>query len=71
MIVLDTESFHDTTFQGSVIIYHGGSVELGGVKFVNCRFVLDLPPQLEIPTDKNLLLTLLDSSDQKSIQISR
>jgi hypothetical protein len=71
VIVLDTETFNRVTFQNSVIVYHGGPVVLNNVAFVNCRFVLDLPQQHEIPAEKNLLLALLDSPDQKKIQISK
>jgi hypothetical protein len=71
MVVLDTESFNHATFQDSVIIYHGGPVSLNEITFVNCRFVLDFPPQHELPADKSLVLALLASPDQKSVHVSR
>lgn len=71
VIVLDNETFDHATFQNSVVIYYGGPVSLRDTKFVNCRFVLELPAQHEIPAEKSLLLALLDSPDQKSVQVSR
>jgi len=71
MVVLDTEAFNHVTFQDSVIIYHGGPVSLNAITFVNCRFVVDFPPQHELPADKSLVLALLASPDQKSIHVSK
>jgi hypothetical protein len=71
VIVLDNETFNSVAFRDSVVIYHGGPVIVRNVAFINCRFVLDLAQQPEIPAEKNLLLALLTSPDQISIDISQ
>lgn len=70
-VVLDTESFNNLTFQDSVVIYHGGPVALNGVRFINCRFVLELSAQPVNPPQSNLMLAILDSPDQKTIQVPK
>jgi hypothetical protein len=70
-VLLDTESFRGATFQDSVIIYRGGPVELRGAKFINCSFVLELPERHKIPGARDLLFVLLESPDQKSVQVAR
>jgi hypothetical protein len=67
---IDYNSFKDVRFENSVIIYKGGPVSLEDVEFVNCRFVLDLPPAV-VPAKEDLLLALLDAPDQKAIQVKR
>jgi hypothetical protein len=73
LVELDTENFENVTFRNSVIHYKGGPVSLISVRFVNCRFVLDIPrtPVLA-PTSPQtrFLLTLLNSPDQTNVQIS-
>ena len=71
IIDLDTNLFARTVFEDSVIRYHGGSVGLQNVLFVNCRFIVDIPPQAAPPQQPELLRALLDSLDQKVIRISR
>lgn len=39
--VLDGLFLENVTFEGAVIIYHGGPVILQNVKFVNCQFKID------------------------------
>jgi hypothetical protein len=69
VVDLDEEQFHNITFHNSVIRYHGGPVILENVKFVNCRFVLELSAKPESPAKQNLLIALLGSRDQKNVEI--
>jgi hypothetical protein len=71
VVVLDTETFRNVTFYDSVIIYHGGPVTFEGVDFVNCLFVLEFPVKPTPPVQKNLMFALLDSPDQKTVQVSK
>jgi hypothetical protein len=59
------------TFQDSVVHYRGGPVVLENVGFTNCRFILDLAGPNPKPSDEKLLFALLESPDQKTIQISK
>jgi hypothetical protein len=70
-VYLDTNSFKNVMFQDSVVHYRGGLVVLDGVNFVNCRFILDLAGPNSKPSDEKLLFALLESPDQKTIQISK
>jgi len=70
VVDLDSQKFSDVTFTNSVVRYHGGPFTFHNVKFVNCRFVLELKSAPSTPDQKNLLLALL-GSDQKTVQISR
>jgi hypothetical protein len=71
VVYLDTNSFKNVMFQDSVVHYGGGPVVLDGVNFVNCRFILDLAGPNTKPSDEKLLFALLESPDQKTIQISK
>ena len=71
VVDLDTNAFENVTFRNSVIRYHGGPVSLANVSFINCRFVLELKTPPSTPAQKNLLLALLDSPDQKTVQFSK
>jgi hypothetical protein len=71
VVDLDTQTFSDVTFKNSVVRYRGGPVTLERVAFINCRFILELQTPPSTPTQKNLLLALLASPDQKSVQVSR
>lgn len=71
VVDLDTQVFNNVTFTDSVVRYHGGPVTLKSVRFVNCRFVLELETPPSTPAQKNLLLALLESPDQKTVQISK
>jgi hypothetical protein len=66
---IDTDTFQNVTFVNSVIRYNGGSVTLMNVKFVNCRFVLNLPKNKK-PVSPNLLTALLESGDKASIGVN-
>jgi len=70
-VVLDNEAFDHVVFQDSVIFYHGGPVSLNNVRFVNCTFKLELTSQPGPPPQKNLLLALLDSPNQKTVEVPR
>jgi hypothetical protein len=71
IVDLDTETFKDVTFRDSVIRYRGARVSLSNVRFINCRFVLDIPVSTPAnPQRDRLLMTLLDSSDTESVTIS-
>jgi hypothetical protein len=70
VVSLDTNSFENITFQNSVVQYRGGPVHLFNVKFVNCRFVLDLSDQPVTPAQEKILRALLDSPDQKNVRVS-
>jgi hypothetical protein len=63
--------FQNVTFKDSVIRYQGGPVAARNVRFINCRFLLDLhnikSPATYKPTE--LLTALLNSPDQKDIYI--
>lgn len=69
-VFLDTNLFRNVTFQDSVIHYRGGAVGLVNVKFINCTFVLELPAKPATPAQEKMLRALLDSPDQKNIQVS-
>jgi hypothetical protein len=72
VVSLDTNVFENVTFRDSVIEYRGGPVSLTNVSFINCRFVLKLPTRpAAAPVQTNLLLAILDSSDQKNVQVLR
>ena len=71
IVSLDTNAFEHVTFQDSVIEYQGGPVSLTDVRFINCRFNLQLTAQPGSPAERNLMLALLDSPDQKIIQVSK
>jgi hypothetical protein len=73
IVDLDTETFENITFRNSVIRYRGGPVSLLNVRFINCRFILDVPANPVLaPTSSpaRLLLALLNSPDQKNVQVS-
>jgi len=70
IVNLDTQVFQGVTFKDSVIQYHGGTTTLDQVRFINCAFVLDLPPAPELRPAEKLLFALLDSPDQRSIAVS-
>ena len=68
---IDSNHFRNITFRNSVIIYRGGPADLVNVVFDNCRFQLELPPGRPVnASQQKLLYALLDSPDQKSIQVS-
>lgn len=69
IVDLDTEKFANVTFEDSVVRYHGGPVSLTNVRFVNCRFILDLPAGKGAPAHKDFLLALLDSPGQRDVRI--
>jgi hypothetical protein len=69
IVDLDTNSFTDVTFKDSVIRYHGGQTTLQNVAFINCTFLLDLSSLKRSPEKTTLLLSLLDSPDQKTVKI--
>lgn len=70
VVLLDTNQFQNVTFQDSVIQYRGGPVVLADVRFVNCRFVLELAANKPAtPAQEKLLLALLNSPDQKIVQV--
>lgn len=70
--VVDLDSTHDALWnvviKDSVIRYHGGPVNISAV-FVNCTFVLDLPPN-KTPAQPAILYALLDSPDQRTVRVS-
>ncbi len=66
---LDNQAFVNVTFQNSVIRYKGGPATLRNVRFINCRFDLNFPTESASPPQQNLLLALLNSSDQKTVQV--
>lgn len=68
VVDLDTQLFSDVTFKDAVVRYHGGPVQLSNVTFVNCRFILNLPPSA-IPA-QNLVFALLNSPNQEIVKIS-
>jgi hypothetical protein len=68
VVSLDTNSFRDVTFVDSVIIYKGGGAVLDNVTFVNCAFKLDLPSGSQ-PKELPLMTALLESTDQKKIEV--
>jgi hypothetical protein len=71
VVDLDTQIFTNITFTNSVVRYRGGPVGLNGVTFINCRFILEVEIQPSTPAQQNLLLALLESTDQKTVQISK
>ena len=67
VVDLDGQGFVGTTFINAVIRYHGGPVTLRDVQFVNCAFIVDLPPE-GTPSQPQLIMAILSSPDQKSIK---
>jgi hypothetical protein len=71
--VVDLDSTLNTlsnvTFADSVIRYHGGRTDLRNVRFLNCRFILDLRPDGKPPTRERFVMALLKSPDQTSITV--
>jgi len=70
IVDLDNQTFRNVTFQDSIVRYHGGPVSLINVSFVNCRFVLAISGASP-PARPELLFTILDSSDQKTVTVSK
>jgi hypothetical protein len=52
----------------SVVRYHGGTVPIGAILFVNCAFILDLPPD-KAPARPAFLYSLLGSPDLRTVKI--
>jgi hypothetical protein len=71
IVDLDTQMFKNVEFRNSVIRYRGGPASLANVTFINCTFVLELAAHPVTPVQKNLLLALLDSPDQKSVKVAK
>lgn len=70
VVDLDTNSFSNVVFQNSVVRYRGGPVSLKNVRFVNCRFVLDIPTAAPVNRERDqLLMTLFNAPDTKIITI--
>jgi hypothetical protein len=69
IVDLDTQSFQSVTLQNCVIRYHGGPIALANVRFINCRFILEVAAQPATSAQEKLLLALLDSPDQKIVQV--
>jgi hypothetical protein len=69
--VVDLDSTHNALWnvviKDSVIRYHGGPVNVSAV-FVNCTFILDLPPN-KAPAQPVILYALLNS-DQRTVRVS-
>jgi hypothetical protein len=67
--IVDLESgvFLNDTFVNSVIHYNGGSTTLTNVRFINCRFILNIQPN-NSPASTTLLTALLNS-DQKNVSL--
>jgi hypothetical protein len=67
----NVNTFINVTFKDSVIRYRGGAVNAQDVRFVNCRFVLELQNIKSPATYKPpaLLTALLNSADQKHIHL--
>lgn len=59
----------DVTFIDCVIRFSGTVVGIRKAAFINCRFILDLPPQVQKPVATNLLLALADGN-QRRVTIS-
>jgi hypothetical protein len=71
VIDLDKNQFRSIVFRNSVIRSAGGPFALQNVTFINCRFVVTLPEAApSTPQQQNLMLALLNSPDQKNIQLS-
>jgi hypothetical protein len=71
VVDLDTETFSNVTFKDSVIRYHGGPTILSNVRFVNCRFVLDIPVSTPTNPERNqFLMALLDAPDIKTVTVT-
>jgi len=69
VVDLDGQSFNGVVFENSVIRYKGGPASLHAVRFVNCNFILNLPPQTR-PASPALLVALLESPDQKNVDVA-
>jgi hypothetical protein len=70
LVDLDTETFADVTFEDSVIRYHGGPTYLANIRFINCRFVLDIPVSAPASPERNLLLlALLNAPDTRAVTV--
>ena len=67
IVDLDTQSFVGATFVDSVIRYRGGSTSLVNVRFINCYFILDLPPS---SAPNNLLFAVLVSTNQTNVTVN-
>ena len=71
--VLDLDTTNDLlsnlVIKNSVIRYHGGTVRLMNVTFINCAFILDISDSPQVPAHPEVLRALLDS-DQKRVTLS-
>lgn len=70
IVDLDSQAFTGLTFINSVIRYRGGDTYLTNVRFINCRFILDLPPTPQKAPEEKLLLALLESPDQRRVRVN-
>jgi hypothetical protein len=69
---LDTNGFSDLIFKDCVVRYRGESLILRNVAFINCRFIIDIPSRRKLsPAESRLLMTILDSVDQRTVKIPR
>jgi hypothetical protein len=57
------------TVSNSVIRYHGGQIRLHNVTFINCTFIFDVPKKSP-PAEPSVLFAVLNSDDQKSVNVS-
>ena len=70
LVDLDVNAFHNVVFQDSVIRYKGGPMNLSNVRFINCRFVIDVPASAPAnPPENRLLFALLNSPSLTKIQL--
>ncbi|MGB8523651.1 MAG: hypothetical protein WCD43_11850 [Candidatus Acidiferrales bacterium] len=71
--ILDLDTTHNVlsnlVIKDSVVRYHGGPVALRDVLFVNCTFILDVS-STNPPAQPAILLTILNSPDQKEVKIT-
>lgn len=70
VVSLDANAFENVTITDSVVQYRGGPVSLRNVRFVNCLFELRLATPPVAAPSKDLILALLGSSNQQTIEIA-
>jgi hypothetical protein len=70
IVDLDTQVFVGVVFRNSVIRSRGGSFVLNNVRFINCRFVLDLPQnQPRRSNEQKFLIALISAPAQQNVTI--
>jgi hypothetical protein len=68
VVDLDSQRYIGVVFINCVVRYNGGPTQIKNVKFVNCRFLLNLA-STKTPVGRNFLFAILNSSQQTQVDV--